>query len=681
MQRKLWQLKPLQKNEAAALSESCGIDPTLALLLVSRGITSDMEADMFLSGDLDFFDPSLIADLDIAVKRIKTALEQFQKIAIFGDYDCDGITSTAVLYRYLSSKGANVLYHIPDRQEEGYGISAKAVEALAAEGVQLIITVDNGISAFEACDKAKEKGVDMIVTDHHRILDKLPNALAVVDMHRKDCPSPYKEFSGVGVVFKLLTAMEDGNFLAVLEEYGDIIALGTVADIVPLTEENRLLVQYGLKKMNRQATVGIEALKEVCSLQDKEILASHLGFTLAPRINAAGRIGNPNDALQLLLCEDKALALELAQNLDTLNRQRQQMEGEILDEAIRLIEADDNIKYASVIVVANENWHPGILGIVAAKLVSRYGKPAIVISLNSETNEGTGSCRSIESFSIFDALCAVSEHLLRFGGHPGAAGLGIASDKIDLFREALDAYAKSMDMPFLSVQLDFKLNPASIQNTLLDTLSLLEPFGFQNPAPLFGLFHMQLVSAQPVGEGKHLRLTFQKGITEVSAMLFGQKLSEFPYCVGDEVDLAVHIERNEFRGVVKPSVHIQEIRFSGSDEENYLKSLRLYEKYRHGDKLSQKEAQFLLPNRQFLLGVYRFFQFSGPYYFDAESFCKRTGCKEALAARVLVSLDVLLELHLLEKVNGCYQLVMAQMHEKADLSDSAILKSLEEMGV
>lgn len=678
MQRKLWRVANLQKNAAAELAESCGLDPTLALLLVSRGILTDIDAEMFLSEDLDFFDPFLIADMDKAVARIKEGLLSFEKMAVFGDYDADGITSTAVLYRYLASHGANVTYHIPDRQKEGYGISEEAVRELAKDGVTLILTVDNGISAFAACEEAKKHNIDMLITDHHRPSKTLPNAYAVLNPHREDCPSEYKEFSGVGVVFKLLCALEGGDFYKILEEYGDLIALGTVADIVPLTSENRMLVKCGLEKINRDPCLGLAALKSVCGLEGKNLTAANLGFALAPRINAAGRIGNPYHALYLLLADDFSIANEISENLDALNKSRQQIESDILKEAIEQIETRPEIRYASVLVVAKEGWHPGVIGIVASRLVSRYGKPAIVISLNGD--EGTGSCRSIEGYSIFDALSEVQEHLLRFGGHPGAAGLGIKESEIDAFRTALDQKAKEKDLPFLYVNIDFKLNPASINMGLLDTLALLEPFGCENAAPLFGLYHMTLSGVQPVGEGKHLRLTLKKGITELSAMLFSTTLSEFPYHIGDVVDLAVQLEKNEFRGVVKPSVQIHEIRFSENDEENYVKSLRLYEKYKHGDALSQKEAVFLLPSREFLLSVYRFLQLNAPFSFDAEVFCKRSGCKEAHAGRVLVAFDVLAEMHLIEYKGGAYRLPQTKRTQKVDLQNSEILKRLKEKG-
>jgi len=676
MCRKQWCLSACDKDAAASLAENCGLDPFLALLLCVRGITDEAEAEEYLAAELDFSDPYELADMEKAVERISAALENFEKIAVFGDYDADGVTSTALLYLYLQSQGANVVYRIPDRQREGYGISCAAVRELYESGVKLIVTVDNGISALEEAAFAKELGVDMVITDHHTPGAVLPDAVAVVNPHRADCPSEFKDSAGVGVAFKLACALE-GDCEAVCDAYADLVALGTLADVVPLTGENRALVKQGIRRINAGARPGIEALKTVAGMQGKLLNASNLAFTLAPRINAAGRIGSAETALRLLLCEDAESAEELATETDILNKQRQAIEAKISAEAVAQIEDNPDIKYAAVLVVAGEHWHPGVIGIVAARLVGKYGKPAVVIAVEGDT--GKGSCRSIPDFSVYDALKACETHLTHFGGHPGAAGLGVQTENIPALRKALDAYTKTVGLPFPKIRLDFKLNPAYINLPLLDTLSALEPCGCENPVPTFGLYNMTLRAVKAVGEGKHLRLTLQKGSTELSAMLFSVTPAQFPYRIGDAVDLAVQIEKNVFRGEVRPSVHIKEIRFSGTDEDNYLKSVRLYEKYRYGDALNPKEAAFLTPSREFLLGVYKFMKYAGKFSFSAEVFCKRSGCPYQNAATVLVAFDVLLQLGLLEKdENGVYTYI--EKTEKVDLSASAILQNLSREG-
>lgn len=677
MPHKLWKIANCDRDAAADLAERCALDPFLALLLTARGITDEVQAQEYLANTFDFADPYELADMEKAVERIADALENFEKIAVFGDYDADGITATALLYTYLETQGGNVICRIPDRQSEGYGMSADAIRALHADGVKLIVTVDNGIASVEEAALAKSLGIDMVITDHHTPGEVLPDAVAVLNPHRADCPSEYKESAGVGVAFKLVCALE-GDCEAVFEQYADLVAVGTLADVVPLTGENRALVKRGLREIGADTRAGLSALKTVAGLTDRPMTASNVAFTIAPRINAAGRIGSAMTALHLLLCDDQNTALQIAEETDALNKQRQTIEAKIAAEAITQIEENPEIKYAQILVVAGADWHPGVNGIVAARLVSRYGKPAVVISLDGE--EGTGSCRSLPGFSIYDALCAVQEYLTHFGGHPGAAGLGVQAKNIPALRRALDAYAKTASMPFPCVQLDCKLNPAYINLNLLDTLSALEPCGCENPAPTFGLFNMQLRAVKPVGEGKHLRLTLQKGSASLSAMLFSVPLCAFPYQIGDLVDLAVQIEKNIFRGEVHPSVRIREIRFSGFDTEHYLKSLRLYEKYRFGDALSEKERTFLTPPREFLLGVYKFLKLNSPFPYDTAVFCKRSGCPPTKAATVCVALEVLTELGLIEKnADGAY--ICKPTAQKTDLNASVILQQLTEKEV
>lgn len=674
MRRKLWEIAPCDKDLAAQLAEALDLDPFLALLLTSRGIADEMAAEEFLSLDFDFSDPFDYIDMDKAAARITSALDHFEKIAIFGDYDADGVTATALLYLYLEGQGANVICHIPDRQSEGYGLSREAIQKLAGDGVRLIITVDNGISAVEESAFAKSLGVDMVITDHHTPGAVLPDAAAVVDPHRADCPSEFKELAGVGVAFKLVCALED-DFESVCSDFADLVAIGTLADVVSLTGENRALVRKGIRRINGAPRPGIAALKAAAGLPDRPMSASQVSFALVPRINAAGRVGSAMTALRLLLCDEPDAATELANETDILNKQRQAIEAKISAEAIAQIENTPAIKHAHILVVAGEGWHPGVVGIVAARLASRYGKPAVVIA--TEGDEGLGSCRSIEGFSVYDALCAAKTHLTHFGGHPGAAGLGVKTQDIPVLRKTLNAYAESMELPFPHLHIDFKLNPAYINLTLLDTLAALEPFGCDNPVPAFGLYNMKLTGAKPVGDGKHLRLTFEKGMTEITAMLFSVTAEQFPYRIGDAVDLAVQVEKSTFRGEIKPSVHIKDMRFSGADEENFFKSLRLYEKYRRGDELNAKERAFITPSREFLLSVYKFLKANDPFRFDTEVFCQRSRCPYAFAATVEVAFDVLTELNLIEKTeSGAYRCV-AQTG-KADLAASKILRNLTE---
>ena len=670
MSRKLWSLASYDKEAAAQLAEQNAIDPFLALLLYARGVSDEEKIYDFLHPDACLSDPFSLADMDAAAERVEQALEQFEKIAVYGDYDADGVTASALLYGYLRDRGADVLCILPDRQKDGYGLSPEAVDRMHERGVRLIITVDNGIAALDAAARAQELGIDLVVTDHHIPGPVLPPAKAVVDPHRADCPSEFKDNAGVGVAFKLAAALE-GDAQSVLERYADLIAVGTLADAVPLRGENRALVCAGLQKLNRSPAKGLSALLNVAGRDGHTLSAADVAYILAPRINAAGRMASPQPALQLLLCDDDKTAEALAMQLDQYNRERKAVEAAVTAEAIAQVEADPAVRYAGVVVAAGEGWHPGVVGIVASRLASRYGKPAVVISLDKDT--GHGSSRSIEGFSIYDALLSARHTLTQFGGHALAAGLTVEKQNIPALRAALDAYTKENGLPFPALQLDCKLNPAYIGLPLIDALEALEPCGTGNAAPLFGLYGMKLLEAQSVGEGKHLRLTFEKGPTRLQAMLFSMTTAQFPYRPGDEVDLAVQIERNVFRGETLAAVRVRDMRFSRPDEENYLKSLRLYERYRFGDELNAQERAFLRPSREFLLEVYQFVRIQGVWAFDTEVFCKRSRCPERYAARVRVAFDVLCELGLFEKQGESYACIP---QKKADLADSKILAAL-----
>ncbi len=671
MSKKKWITAQNDRNSAAQIAEDFAVDPFVALLLTARGITDPEQIESFLFQRDLYIDPFEITDMDKAVERIGSAIDSYEKIMIFGDYDADGVTSTSSLYRYLASQGADVSYYIPDRVSEGYGISCESIREFAESGVKLIITVDNGINAVEETALANELGMDVVITDHHKLGDTLPDAVAVVNPHREDCDCGYEDYAGVGVVLKLLCALE-GDSDTILNEYADLAAIGTLADVVPLTGENRIIVKKGVELLNKRARTGIEALKEVAGVADKVLTSSQVSFALAPRINAAGRMSSANLAMKLLLSDYKPEAQELAAELDRANRERHNIEAEIAQKAIEYIESNDEVKYAPVIVVSGDGWHPGVIGIVASRLVSRYGKPAIVIT--TDGNEGKGSCRSIEGFSIYDALNSVSDMLTHFGGHTLAAGFGIKEADIPLLRERLTEYCADKQMPFPSIAIDFNIKPSVISTELLAALGMFEPFGADNPQPCFSMKRTTLKAIREVGEGKHLRLTLQKDSEELTAMLFSTTLSQFPYKIGDSVDIAFRVERNEFRGEIKPSVHIIDIRYSDFDYHYCESSVRIYEKFKSGLKLDEKEKNLLTPDRSFFASVYRFFEAKKSFSGDMEIFCHEAQCPYQFAGKVLVTFDTMCELGLLEKNADIYTL--SEEPQRVDLNSSAILRQL-----
>lgn len=676
MSRKKWITAPIDKDLAAQVAENHSLDPFTALILVSRGITEYEDVEDFFDTDFSFCDPYLIADMDKAALRIKRAIDNFEKICVYGDYDADGVTSTALMYSYLSSHGADVMYYIPDRITEGYGMSCSAVDKLHAQGVKLIVTVDNGVSAIEEIAYAKSLGIETVVTDHHMPGEQLPDAVAVVDPHREDCNLHFKDWAGVGVAFKTVCALENGDYSEILNEYADILAVGTVADVVDLKDENRAIVKYGVAKINANPCNGINALRQIAGVSDRALNGVGITFSLAPRINAAGRMESAETALKLLLCEDLSVALGIAEQVDNCNKQRHISENEIMEEAVACIEADKRLKYAKVIVVCGENWHHGVIGIVAARITEKYGRPSIVITFDGD--KGTGSARSIEGFSVYDAIKACGDFLTHFGGHTMAAGLGIDRENVENFFRAINAYALSCEETVPTLMLDCKLNPAYINAQLAESLEALEPFGAGNPQPVFGIFGVRITGIKPVGDGKHLRISFTKGNTQFCAMKFSTTLKELPYREGDTVDLAVKIDKNEFRGEIRASVQIRDMRFSGIDEDKLFKSRALYEKYMRGETLTCHEARFLTPSRDFLLGVFNFLKNYGGWQFGIESMLVRTNCPAENLCKMQISVDVLCELGLIRQERGI--ILFDGGGKKADLSASAVLRDLAMQG-
>ena len=678
LNRKKWIVSECDRDIAAQIAENCGVDPFAAYLLVSRGMTDEFLVESFLY-DTDIIDPFTLPDMEKACERIRSAIDGGEKITVFGDYDADGVTSTALLYSYLFKAGANVDYYIPDREHEGYGMSVSSIELLKERGTSLIITVDNGISAIEEIEKAKELAIDVVVTDHHQAGDTLPDAVAIVDPHRMDCDCDFRDWAGVGVAFKLVSALADCDGYDLLEEYGDILAIGTIADIVPLKGENRILVRSGLALLNEAYNnntlrKGLSALIEEAGANSNNMTSMAAAFRIAPRINAAGRMGSANRALKLLLTENDEEASFLAGEISTANAERQGTEGEITKSAEKYIESNPELKFSRVIVVDGEDWHQGVIGIVASRLCEKYGKPAIVISKSEEVAKGSG--RSIEGFSLYEALSYCKDVLTQFGGHKLAAGMSIETKNIDAFRKLINEYAEKVQVPLPVLKLDCKLNPASISLDMLSSLNILEPFGAENPQPVFGLFNMKITGLQPVGGNKHIKLTVNRNGISLPVMLFSVAPEEFPFAVSDIVDIAVRLTRNEYMGEVKVSIQVKDIKLSAVNDDEVQKSLSLYEKFRRGDELSSEEKKKLLPDREFCGNIYRYLKANNGFGFAEEILCYRLGLKESNIATCKVALDVLTELNVIISESGKYSLPAEQ--KKGVLEDSVLLKSLAE---
>lgn len=601
-----WEVRPLDKERAAAFAQTYGVPFFLAMLMNIRGLDDAAHLREFLGEGEPLSDPFLLKDMDKAAARITRAVDNMEKIAVYGDYDADGVTSTAMLYSYLETRGADVIFYIPQREGEGYGMNIGAVEYLKEQGVSLIVTVDNGISSVQEVARANELGIDVVVTDHHRPQEVLPDAVAVVDAYRPDDTSPYKHFSGVGIAFKLLMALEDGagDVEDLLEAYSDLAAIGTIGDIVPLTGENRTLIRAGLERLSQSDRPGVQALLENAGIAGKALTSTNVAFTLVPRINATGRMGAPERAVRLLISGYEEEAEVLSEEICADNEERRRVEAEIAEAAFADIEAKGYMK-DRVVVVDGENWHHGVIGIVASRVTERCGKPCMIIS-RGET-EAKGSGRSIEGFSLFEAICACGDLLIKFGGHPMAAGITLKPENIEAFRKRINQYAAEHfpQMPTQTVTLDCKLNPAALSVSMAQSLTQLEPFGNGNPQPVFGLFNMELSNVTPVGGGGHLRLTLEKNGAVITAMRFNTKPEELPYHIGDKIDLAVQLEAREFRGQPSLTVIVRDMKFAAFNTEKNIASLASFEKWQRGEVLSAEDKNRLYPDRACLAAIYR----------------------------------------------------------------------------
>ena len=649
MNIKKWEVAPLNRERAAQIAERYSLPFFLSMLLEIRGFEDEEEIRDLLSGGR-LSDPLLMKDMDKAVERIRRAIDQFEKIAVYGDYDADGVTATSILFTYLEAVGADVIYYIPQREGEGYGMNLHAVEILHEEGVSLIITVDNGIASVAEVARAKELGMDVVVTDHHRPQREIPEAYAVVDAYQVDDHGPYKDLSGAGVALKLVMALEDGDAGSVLEEYADLAALGTVADVVPVLGENRTIVKAGLNILSRGGRAGVDALLEQSGMEGKAATATSLAFTVIPRINATGRMGAPERAVRLLTCDSQEEAQPLSAEICEDNERRREVEAEIAKEAMERIESEGSLLYSRVIVVDGKGWHHGVIGIVASRITERFGKPCVVISVDGNMAKGSG--RSVEGFSLFQAVCACGDLMERYGGHPMAAGVTLKAENVPLFRERINQYAAQVcpEMPAQVLSIDCKLNPAALSPEMPQSLEPLEPYGSGNPQPLFGLYNMELRQVVPVGGGNHLRLICAKKGVAVTCMKFGTTPEDFPFSPGDVLDLAVTLEAKEFRGEQKLTVSVRDIKLSGLDMDQCIHTYRLYEKLQREEPLSPQEGAELLPSRQDLAVLYRKLVSLKGQGFSAQSLAR--DLPGFHLGKVLLGLDMLEESRLVSLLGG-----------------------------
>ncbi len=556
MRGKKW----IRKNDTvtaqmiADASKHAGVPAIIATVLLNRNIAVEDFGQFLSKSRQGILNPTSMLDMDKATDRICEAIKNKEKTVIYGDYDVDGITSTALLYDFLKSVGADVDCYIPDRKDEGYGINIMAVNKLIKNGVKLLVTVDCGITAVGEVEFAKLQGMDVIITDHHTCKERIPEAaVAVINPKRPDDDYEFSGLAGVGVAFKVAmgVAMKLGMSASeIFSRYVDLAAIGTIADVVPLVDENRVIVDKGLMELEEPKRVGIKALIDIAGIGDKKITSSTIAFSIAPRLNAAGRLGSSVTAVELLLTKDKAEAERIASELDRINKQRQETEYEIHREAIEMIENDPEFDKKRVIVLAKEGWHNGVIGIVASRLCEAYYRPCILISITDGNGKGSG--RSIAGFNLFDALQDSDDLLTNFGGHSVAAGLGVHEDNLDAFTKKINEYAKenlSEDDMVAQVKIDAILNGQNLSMVTTKVLSALEPYGMGNEPPVFGVKGARVLSLSPVGaDGKHIRMQVELDNTRVNCIGFGMGEYAETVKVGQRVDLAFRMDINSYQG-------------------------------------------------------------------------------------------------------------------------------------
>lgn len=676
---KKWSVAKLNKESAEAISQKYSLPMLVSMILSIRGIETQEQIEDFLYRDEIVASPFEIKDMDKAVDRIKYAVENFERICIYGDFDADGVTSTALLYSYLSDMGADVMYYIPSREEEGYGMNIPAVDTLASSGVKLIVTVDNGIAAVDEIAYAKSIGIDVVVTDHHIPPEILPDAVAIVDPHREDCQSSFKELSGVGVAFKLVMAIEGeyADTLSLLENYSDLVALGTIGDVVPFVGENRIFVKHGLRHISNCDRFGICALVDESGLTGKRLSAGTISFTIVPRINAGGRLGLSKKSVAMLVSDDEDYAYEVASELSKDNTDRQEIEKEILNDIDEMIKQNPSLVQNSIIVVDGENWHQGVIGIVASRLKEKYNKPAIVIS--HEGDECRASGRSVKGFSISDAVFSCSELLERFGGHPMAVGFGIKEENISAFVKKINDYCKEVKVPYPTLSLDCKLNPAQLSVPLALSLEMLEPYGSGNPTVMFGLYNMTIREIKELSGGKHLKFILSRKDIIVPALKFSTTLENCPYKVGDTIDLAVTLDVNEYNNTQNLCVNIKEIKYSSFDIDSAILSKEIFEGFCRGDYLTNDELLSITPSRDEFALVYRFLKANNGYKHSIEDLLYRLQ-SDISYGKLRVILEAMNELLLIRIFEGMYstKIEMCEVEGKVNLDNSVIINRLKE---
>ena len=668
---KKWIIKQNSSQIVSGILNRTDLTSLCVETLVARGVFEVEDiADYFQTNELS--EPFLLKDMHDAVDCIRSSIDNDELICIYGDYDCDGVTSTAILYNYLTCIGARVMYYIPER-EEGFGLNEKAVQYIYDASVQLIITVDNGISAINEAKLIKKLGMKLVITDHHQPEDELPDAYAVVNPNRKDCISPYKNLAGVGVALKLIAALDDGNYDIVMEQYADIAAIGTIADVAEITGENRTIVKRGLQLLSCTENYGLRALMEKANIKFNNITSTSVAFMLAPRINAAGRFGSPTTALKLFIDEDSDYQA-LADELVSLNNQRKKTEDIILNEILDIIKENPQILDQRVIVVWGDNWHHGVVGIVCSRLLERFSKPVYLISVTE--NEARGSARGIDGFSIVASLQYCKDVLTKSGGHTLAGGFSLAKENLEIFRDKLYKYALEYNtvMPIPTITADKMLRADDFSIDNIEGLKLLEPFGQGNSVPLFAMIGARVDKISALSNGRHSKIEITYDGIKLFALLFNCAPEDFSIAVGEQGDFLVNLDINEYKGNKTVSVIVKDYRKSGIKQEQYFAAKSCYECIKRKEKVDKNLLERAIPSRDDLVMLYKILMvYKNPVtvdtifmkIFDKMNYCKLKLCLDIFDEIGLIKLDLI-----------CNSICYLPVTQKVDIENSTILRKL-----
>ena len=690
MKKKRWIVAERDDASAEKLSRELGLPHLTAAVMAARGIKTKEQAVAFMDDSLDnLFDPYLLLDMQKAVDTIEESIRLGERIAIYGDYDVDGVTATCIMIRYLRSRGADCTYYIPDRLGEGYGLNLAAIQSLFDDGCRLLITVDSGITAVEEAKFAASIGLKLIVTDHHECKDVLPDARAVINPRREGENYPFHELAGVGVAFKLICAMEK-NVPAkdMLDRYADVVAVGTIADVMPLYSENRTIVSFGLKKLPFTKNLGLRALMQKLGMDGKPLNANSVSFVMAPRINAAGRLGVAATAAKMFLTDDINEASQLAEELCELNKSRQEEENQIFSEITERLKNSPELTRGKILVMWGENWHNGVIGIVSSRLSDRYGIPCILVSLDGENGKGSG--RSVKGFNLYAALERCSGLLEKFGGHELAVGLSLEKKNLEALKTELQAYAEECSStieisPFINV--DCKVLPSEITVSEIKGLSVLEPFGMGNAQPLFTMSDMRVEEITPISHERHIKLQLSKDGYIFYGFVFGMGMKSCPFVIGDRLDMVFSAEINTYKGRDSVQLVIKDLKWSDSEEIADADSYSAYLDFKAGKDISPEMAAHLSPTKNELVAVFRHIRS------NAENFVLSEGARSLYRkikyesqtsmslGRFLVCMDVFSEFKIFsyELIDDDIVININDYKGKADINGSAALRRLSEL--